>query len=279
MARRKREVNNIVVISDLHCGCRMGLCPPEGMALDDGGPVMPSKFQRKLWSLWEQLWGEHVPKATHGEPFAVVVNGDAVDGVHHGSTTQMSHNLEDQSTMAEAILRPVVDACEGKFYVVRGTEAHVGKSAAEEERLAKRLGAKPNAEGQRATWDLWTTCGDGLVHFLHHVGTTSSSAHEASAVNAELTAEYVEAARWNQRPPNIIIRSHRHSYIHVQFATDYGIGLAAVTPGWQGKTPFAWKIARARLAPPQFGALVVRHGDRRLFVDPIVWITDRSPVR
>jgi hypothetical protein len=145
-----------------------------------------------------------------------------------------------------------------------------------EEQLAESLRAIPNAEGQFARYDLWLQVGDGLVHALHHIGTTSSSAHEASAVNAELTAEFVEAARWGDTPADVTIRSHRHRYIETRFATDRGVGISVVTPGWQGKTPFAWKIAGARLAPPQFGGLVVRRGDRRLYTDAQVWTPARS---
>ena len=172
-------INNLVVISDTHCGCRLGLCPPGGVFMDEGGMYKPSKLQRKIWKMWREFWDEFVPLATRGEPYAVVFNGDIVDGVHHGSTTQISHNLEDQAAIAYECMAPIVEACEGRYYHIRGTEAHVGKSARDEENLAKRLGAIPNEEGQHARWDLWKMCGPKLVHFLHHVGTTSSAAYEA----------------------------------------------------------------------------------------------------
>lgn len=34
------ETNNIVCFSDTHSGCRLALCPPEGVDLDDGGAVV-----------------------------------------------------------------------------------------------------------------------------------------------------------------------------------------------------------------------------------------------
>jgi len=30
------SVNNVIVVSDLHCGCRLGLCPPR-IHMDGGG--------------------------------------------------------------------------------------------------------------------------------------------------------------------------------------------------------------------------------------------------
>src|SRR6476619_2465949 len=134
-------IRNIVVISDLHAGCRMALCPPQGASLDNGGRYMPSALQMKLWAIWREFWDTWVPTATKGEPFAVVVNGDVVDGVHHNSTTQISHDLQDQAGIAYELLSPVVDLCDGQFFCVRGTDAHVGQSGVDEEKLAQRLGA------------------------------------------------------------------------------------------------------------------------------------------
>lgn len=271
-------IKNLVVVSDTHCGCRLALCPPGGAKLDDGGRYMPSDVQLKLWSHWQEFW-KWVKLVTKNEPYAVVHNGDAIDGVHHNSTTQISHNLEDQSAIAYEVLAPVVGACKGRYYHIRGTEAHVGKSGAEEERLAKMLGAKPNNAGQHARYELWTHVGKGLVHCLHHIGTTSSAAHEASAVNAELTAIYMESARWSEQPPHVVVRSHRHRYLAVEIATEHGFGRSVVTPGWQGKTPFAWKIAGARNSAPQFGGLVIRWHDKAgLVVHPWVRNVRRASV-
>jgi hypothetical protein len=237
--------------------------------------------------MWEEFWGEFVPEAVKGEPFGVIHNGDAIDGTHHDGTTQISHNLEDQENIAYTCLKPVVEACEGRYWHIRGTEAHVGKSGRAEEALARRLGAIPNQEGQYARYDLWKKIGEraDLVHCLHHIGTTSSSAHEASAVNAELAAEFVEAARFGRQAPTVVCRSHRHRCIEVSIPTQAvkektitSKAIGVVTPCWQAKTPYVWKIAGARLTTPQFGGIVVRYAHGRIFVDPKVWTVERSPV-
>jgi hypothetical protein len=253
------------------------------MPLDDGGAYIASPFQRLLWANWRAFWDEWVPVVTRGEPYDMCMNGDAIDGVHHRSTHQVSHNIEDQLRIAQAVLQPEVNKCRalgGTYYHIRGTEAHVGQSGIYEEQLAQRLGAKPNEQGQYARWDLWKRVGgkDGpLVHLLHHVGTTGSAAHEASAVNAELTAEYVEAARWNREPPDYIVRSHRHRSIAVDLNSARGYAAAIVTPAWQGRTPFTWKIPGARISEPQIGGVLIRRGDEEFYYRRWVKTFDRSP--
>ena len=281
-----KPIRNLVVISDTHCGCRLALCPPEGGALDDGGRYMPSNFQKKMWVWWREFWDEWIPEVTRGEPWDLVHNGDAIDGVHHHSTTQISQNTQDQVSLAEAVLRPIVERCHatgGTYYHIRGTEAHVGQSAKYEEQLAKALGAKPNPEGQYARYDLWKRVGKDtkrvpapLVHLLHHIGTTGSAAHESSAVNAEMSAMYNQAGRWGQQPPDYIVRSHRHRSIAVDMDSARGRAAAIVTPAWQGKTPFAWKIPGARVSEPQIGGVVIRQGDEEFYYRRFVKSFERS---
>ncbi len=277
-----KKPHNLVVISDTHCGCRLGLHPLTKSRVDGGGWYVPSEFQRKMWSYWREFWDVWVPTVTKKEPYDLVHNGDALDGTHHNSTTQISHNIQDQLLIAEAVLRPIVEACRksgGKYYHVRGTEAHVGQSGEYEERLAKTLGAVPNKEQQYARFDLWKRVGSvkgPLVHLLHHVGTSGSAAHEASAVNAELTAEFVEAARWGRQPPDFIVRSHRHRSIAVDINTARGYGAAIVTPAWQGRTPFTFKVPGARISEPQIGGIVIREGDEEFYYRRWVKTFDRS---
>lgn len=273
------DLNNLVVVSDLHAGCKLGLCPPEGAKLDDGGTYMPSPLQIKLYEMWREFWDVFVPDATRGEAYGVVVNGDAIEGTHHRATTPISHNMGDQCRIAQALLEPIAEQCSGRFYMVRGTEAHVGVSAQSEEGLGVALGAVPNTDGQYVRWDLWKRIGyDKLIHCLHHIGATGSQAYEATAVHKELIEEFAEAARWGQRPPDVIVRSHRHRHFEETIYGATGSKHAVVTPCWQAKTPFVWKIPGARLSLPQFGGVVTRWAHGELFIRSYVRTVARSTI-
>jgi hypothetical protein len=130
------------------------------------------------------------------------------------------------------------------------------------------LGAVPNTEGQHARWELWKRVGDKngpLCHILHTIGFTSSAAYETSALQAELIAEFAEAGQNREVPPDYIVRSHRHRYIAVINRSERGQYGGIITPGWQGKTPFTFKIARGRVSQPQFGGIIIRQGDEEFY--------------
>ncbi len=273
---KKIKINNVIVVSDLHCGCRMGLLAPEGVVLDGGTEVKPSALQLKVWELWMEFWDVWVPKVTRGEPYVVVINGDSLDGVHHGSTTQISHDLGDQSKIARGVLKPALEKAE-RFHMIRGTEAHGGKSGVEEERLAESLKAV-RTNYQHATHELWLEVGNCLVHFLHTIGTTGSAAYESSGPQKELINAYAESGQWGRRPPNVVVRSHRHRHIEIRVPTSLGYGIVFVTPGWQLKTPFAYKIAGARQSQPQIGGSLIRQGDEDWYTRHMVWTIDRPKV-
>lgn len=258
-------LSNLVVISDIHAGCRVGLCPPEPVPLDGGGCYSASPAQLLMWDAWREFWDVAVPEFCHGEPFALCVNGDAMDGRHHGSVTQISQNLADQQTIAELLLAPVV-ARATAYYHIRGTEAHVGPSGENEELLAKRLGAVPDSSGHHARWAIWFRLRHALIHITHHIGTTGSTHYESSALMRELGEQFVEAGRWGHEPPSVIIRSHRHRCAEVRVPARTGhYAWCCTTAGWQLRTPFAAKLPGGRNSEPQIGGMVVRVGDHDIY--------------
>ena len=255
-----------VVVSDLHVGCQLGLCPARGADIAEGGIYKPSEFQKQVIKMWKYFWNVYVPRITNGEYYDVVVNGECVDGTHHNSTTQWSHNMADQARASVEILKPIKAKCPGKLYIIRGSEAHSGKSGQYDEWIARELDAHPTKEGQFSRYELWKMLGDGLIHFNHHIGTTSSSAYESTAVYRELIESYVESGRWGDRPPDVIVRSHRHRHMCIDISTSNGKASSIVTPGWQGKTPFAHKIAGARQSQPQFGGIILSWSKKEKFI-------------
>ena len=258
-------INQAIVISDTHCGCSFGLCPPTPIQLDAGGTYCASPLQQKMWSWWEEMWTEWIPVVTRDEPYVLVVNGDALEGRHHNSITQISQSLVDQRHIAMEIFAPIVDKIgRDRLYWVRGTEAHVGQSGENEEILAESLGAVKDDSGNSARNGLWLQLGGDngmLIHCLHHIGSSSSTAYETSALMREFSESLVESARWNLKPPQVVVRSHRHRFSEIKVPTAHGDGICVTTPCWQLPTPFTYRIAGGRNSLPQFGGILCRLGD------------------
>lgn len=275
-----KAAKQAIVVSDMHAASTLGLCPPQGHKLDDGGWYKPSKLQKKVWNIWEdEFWNGWVPKVTKGEPYDLIINGDAIDGDHHRTPTVISTNLHDQFKAAVDCLRPAVERCAasgGRYSHIRGTEAHVGPSAQEEERLAQALGAVPDEEGNHSRWDLWKRVGGALCHFSHHIGTSGSQSYESSALMREMAEAFVESGRWGDEPPQVVARAHRHRCMSITIPTDKGYGVVIVTPGWQLKTPYTHRLAQGRVGQPQFGAALIRAGSEELHTRFFVRRIERS---
>lgn len=272
-------MRNIIVVSDLHCGCQYGLLT-RPVKVDGGGEFSPSPLQLEVAKCWREFWMDWVPSVTKGEPYIIVDNGDTIDGSHHNSTTQITHNLTDQRKIAESILDPILTQknCKG-FYLIRGTEVHVGHSGDAEEQIAKDLGAIPTEDGLFSRWELRLRFGykDRLIHFTHHVGTTNSAAYESTAVYKELVEAYNEAGRYGNEPPAMVVRSHRHRNMKVEVPNRHGMGTAICTPGWQLKTPFVFRGALGRSGNPHVGGILIRDGkEDGLYTRSMIWQVKQS---
>jgi UDP-2,3-diacylglucosamine pyrophosphatase LpxH len=222
--------------------------------------------------MFDEFIGDWVPKNTNGEPYYLVHNGDVVDGVHHNSTTQFTHNITDQKAIAVKILKPIVEKCRemgGKYYHIRGTDAHAGVNGCDEEAVAKELRAVPR-DGQFARFELWKRLGKGLIHFTHHIGGTSSSRYESTAVLTELTESFSESARWREQPPDMIVRGHRHRFVQVEIPSANTVATGVVVPGWQLKSGFVFK-GGGRVSQPQIGGILISATKAGVFVRSKVW--------
>ncbi len=269
------EINNVIVIADIHASDQLALCPPE-VQLAHGGTYAASKWQLLIWEAWQHFWNVWVPKATKNEPYAVVINGDGVDGRHHNTTHQITQDKADQHKIGLMLLEPIVKKCNGLFYYLSGTEAHGGIGGEDEEKLAKALGAIPDENGMYSRYEMYMQVGKALCHFSHHIGITGSMAYETTALTKEFNEFCAESARWGRPIPDIVVRSHRHRHAEVRVPTANGYGIIFVTAAWQLKTPFIFRMPGGRVTTPMIGGSLIRQGDEEFFTRHKTWETKRS---
>ena len=84
----------VLVVSDLHCGSTVALCPP-GFDTEEGQTIGLSDWQAWMWDRWRELIG--YTKERYGKLDALVINGDCIDGNHPRSIEIWTANLWDQT--------------------------------------------------------------------------------------------------------------------------------------------------------------------------------------
>lgn len=242
------------IVSDLHCGSTLGLCHPEGVALDDGGRYMPSREQMKLWDCWADYWKAVKDHLKFGDRLILAINGDLVDGDHHRTTQIVTGNLPaTQHNIALSVLSVPLSLRPRSIVVVRGTEAHVGGSAAYEERLASELEAVPDvATGVRAHWHFQSVSRGTLLDFAHH-GRLGQRPWTKMTGPATLAAQIIMAAAKHGSPvPKYAFRSHYHQW--ADSGDNYACRVVQMA-GWQLSTAFVHRIAAGSL--PEVGGMIL----------------------
>ena len=221
-------IAGVVLVSDLHAGSSVGLWP-DHCETSTGNTVGigHNLHQRWLWECWQDA-NARVIEHFKGRPFYLVVNGDCIEGKHHGTTEiVVSKNMEHAKAAIE-LLQPLARAATRSF-VTQGTECHVQEY---EKHICAEL---------KGTW-----CGDKallevngtLMDICHHMPTSSRAYLEAGAMSITMGNARLNYARSGHRVPQVYARGHRHTGGHYSD----GRALFVVTPAWQMLTRYGHKV-------------------------------------
>lgn len=248
-----------VLFGDTHLGCRLGLCPPEGCAMDNGPTYYPSPEQQRVWLWWDEFWHDWLPARIGAQRAILIHGGDAEDGTHHDAVTPISHNLEDQRKLALAVLRPVIAERADLYYHIRGTRAHSGTSGQREEGLARELGAVPDANGQSSRYSLELRTPAGIIQASHHLSASSALASTFTAIWRECYSSLYYAADRGVEPPALVVRHHVHREAYCRRGRMHGMCVG----GWQLKTPYTYTVSTGAVSVPEFSAslVTIKEGD------------------
>jgi hypothetical protein len=231
----------VLVISDLHVGSTVGLLPPNYQTIE-GNVIELNAVQRFLWEAWQDM-NEWVARETAGSNYAVVINGDLIEGDHHGTKQIWSKDTSDHVAAAAEVLQPVLSRA-SSFFIVQGTESHTNNH---EISLGKILRAEKNPDtGLPAFTRLHLSVRGCLCAFRHHIGTSVRSWTNATQLAAVLAEETIQAVNNGEAPPQVVCAAHRH-----KFGTySNGRGAVIVSPPWQLLTRFGHKVVpEARTQP------------------------------
>lgn len=254
----------LAVVNDVHAGSTVAVCPPQ-IQLDDGGYYGASKAQLWLWDCWQRFWQEvdDTRKAENAKLY-MAFNGDMVDGDHHQTTQIMSGNLTAQAQAFNACMRVPLNLEPDAIAFIRGTEAHVGKSASAEERIAdglRRDGRPVYGDPDTGTSSWWHCRWEiqGILFDIAHHGRTGQREHtRASAASLHAHDILMSHVKSGDRPPNLCLRAHYHRF---NDSYDAAKITRVITGGaWQLKTGYVHAKHADSLADIGGLIIVIRNG-------------------
>ena len=236
-----KPIVGAIVVSDLHCGSSVGLWP-DGFETKTGNKIGLGKNLHQKW-LW-QCWQDAVKKGIKHfgkDPFALLLNGDLLEGRHHGTDQIVSADCLDHANAAIEAIRPLKEKAVAT-YLTAGTECHVKDW---EKYICDKIEGK------------W--CGDKglieingtLIDMAHHMPTSSRAYLEAGAMSITMGNARQNYSRVGHRVPKVYLRGHRHS----GGIFNDGNGIFMVTPAWQLLTRYAHKVVGDAICRPGIGIL------------------------
>lgn len=212
----------MIILSDLHCGHRLGLTPPSWAYKEDSVFTIEAKIQRESWNWYVSVINEIIgPRCD-----VLVVNGDAIDGdsFKNGGTELITTNRIEQAEM-------VVDCLKvweyDKLFMVRGTPYHVGKIEQFEDVVASKMGCY-------ITDNLNLIFNGKTFNFTHKIGGTSVFYSKATQVVKAAIANELMSNQYGDRKADVVVRSHLHYYTEYRDSNR----IALVTPGLQVSSRF-----------------------------------------
>jgi len=247
----------VLVLSDWHCGHRLGLMPPDVVLFheDEQGNPAPwtpqqTKYQEYLWDLLERTLTQ-VSEKVGKRRLTLIVNGDVTQGQKYPNlwvSTRMSDQIEIAQATTEYILKrlPQIKTVRLAF----GTASHEFGEASSPRLLWKYLVAKyPKLDVKAVSHGLATIGGVGFDYAHHGPGASRRiwlNGNEARYYLRDILLGDLLAGRI---PPRVVIRSHVHTYLHetleVPGDKGYITGEIFVTPSWCGMGDHAVQVTRS----------------------------------
>jgi hypothetical protein len=209
-----------------------------------------------------------VEEKKRGDLYAVL-NGDIIElDAKDRSLQLISKSQEEAISYGVEVFEPLMQMCKGAW-VVRGTEAHVGKQAQAEEAFAKNFDNVIRDETGRASrWHLPLELDGVRMDIAHHPRGAGSGRpmNKMGGIMRIASDALFDYANDGEAPPHLVIRSHLHGYkdSHDAFRTR-----AIITPAMSLLTSYAYRIG-INVSNP-VGAILIYCHEGKYHVEPLLY--------
>ena len=249
----------IIIAGDTHINSTVALSPPK-VQLDDGGTYHASRGQRWLWDGWLEFI-ELAKSKTEGYKRAVILNGDLaeLDTKRRSNQIITANKATIEHTVRE-VLDPLMTWTDS-LYVIRGTQAHTGKSGWIEEATASDYDhTVKSSKGVYSHYHLRLMVDRVPMDIAHHASMPSLPWTEKNAANkiaAVARIRYLDELK--AQPPALMFRSHNHRWSD---SYDNYETRAICLPCWSLMTEYAYRIGAENSSSAIGGMIVLCDGNQ-----------------
>lgn len=203
---------------------------------------LPTPQQAEMYEHF--MSGARVAKEmAKGKRLRIILNGDAIDGNHHGTIQIITPNQRHQSQIHIEVMENFLDACGfsvkngDELHYVSGTESHTRWDEYGINEHFEAIGAqyhdelKIESNGRRLWW-------------VHEGPKPGKGANEGNAVRNFARDVYWDCLKEKIDPPHLITTSHYHKSTYETFSDSYRHTThIQVLPSYQMKTRYAIKVS------------------------------------
>lgn len=168
----------------------------------------------------------------------IVMNGDAIDGNHHGTIQIISPSPKHHSQIHTELMDAFIDASGfsvkngDELHYVSGTESHTGW---------EEYGIKEHYDALGAQYhdDLRMTINGMRLWWTHQTAKPGKGANEGNPLRNFARDIYWDCMKANEPAPHMITGSHFHKSSYDSFNDSYRHTIQIqILPSWQMKTRF-----------------------------------------
>lgn len=272
------SIEKVWCISDPHCGSHHSL-GVEGVELEEGRFSHTTKFQNGILKIFDNQVDRVLDKLK-GEKTILILNGDLIDGKHHGDPF-VENLIADQIKILVAVLSRITGKVdEGQIertYFMQGTQAHAGIGNDTERGIAEKYNGELNVRstsGGSKTWqEMELKFANGAVlHTTHHFNFTNI--YEGTCYEREWKEIGVSYLKYGNKPPDIYYRGHIHQFGNPFVLASHPLTKIGCfsTPGWQGKSQYVMR-GMGRMKMLQLGMCLLEIEDGKVvlrdFIDTL----------
>ena len=200
----------VVKISDLHSGGTTSLFPNIFWQFKTETNHTPTDTQLELFAHFEKC-ARLISVLRKGKRLIVVHNGDAIDGVHHGTLQIVTRQKNEQIDIHVWLMKHFLKLCKfkkgDKIYYTVGTEVHTDDN---EDLIGEKMGAEKDSD-KYAFNELHLDVNGKEFWFAHKGPSAGKGANQGNALYNFMRDLWLDCKTNNIRPPDDITFSHVHT--------------------------------------------------------------------